>query len=70
MNDKNPEEQLSFCFDLKLNEVNDLKEEAVSSEEILHMDDALTYNIEMSEFDKCLGIYIELLGDDAESKVL
>ena len=55
---------------MKINEINDSKEVVASSDEISYMNDAPTYDVKSSEFDKFLGIYIEILGDDGESKVL
>ena len=64
------ESQLSFCFDLKLAEINSTKEEAASNTEIPEIDDSPSDDVESSEFDKFLGVYVELPGDDGESKVL
>ena len=70
MDSNDLESQLSFCFDIKHSDINDDKEEAASNMEIPHIEDSPTDDLESSEFDKFLGIYVELPGDDGESKVL
>lgn len=59
IDDENLEEQLLFCFNLKPIEIKDSKENAASNEKMTFIDDVPTYNIE-TEFDKFLGIYVEL----------
>ena len=44
--------------------------EAVSDLEILHIDETPTNDFESTEFDKFLGVYMEIPGDDGGSKVL
>lgn len=34
------------------------------------MNNSPTHDVESSNFDKCLGIYVEISGDDGKSKVL
>ena len=70
MDDDNLEYQLAFCFDLQPQDVNDSGEEAASDSNIPFMDDAPNDDVESSEFDKFLGVYVTLPGDDGESKVL
>ena len=70
MDSNDLESQLSFCFDLKQSDINNSNEEAASNMEIPNIDDSPSDNVDSSEFDKFLGIYVELPGDDGESKVL
>ena len=70
MDEDDLETQLSFCFDLPSIDINDSEENAASDDNIPYMDDSPTDDVESSEFDKFLGVYLELPGDDGESKVL
>lgn len=62
--------QLSFCFDLQPHNIDSIDEEVSDDTEISFMDDPPTNDVESTEFDKFLGLYLELPGDDGESKVL
>ena len=66
------EEQLAFTFDLKESDITDdeLEHEAASDPNRPHMDDAPTQDVSSEAFDKFLGIYVELPGDDGASTVL
>ena len=69
-NDDDALQQLSFNFDVEIDDIDDSNEEAKSDGERPEMDDAPNSDVESTEFDKFLGVYIELPGDDAESKVI
>ena len=70
MEDSDIKSQLAFSFDLEPHDIDILKEEAASDPEIPHIDETPTNDIESTEFDKFLGVYMEIPGDDGESKVL
>ena len=70
MDDSDIKSQLAFSFDLEPHDIDILKEEAASDPEIPHIDETPTNDIESTEFDKFLGVYMEIPGDDGESKVL
>ena len=72
IDDDNIESQLAFTFDLKESDLNEseLEHEAASDPHRPHMDEAPTNDVNSEAFDKFLGIYLELPGDDGESKVL
>ena len=62
--------QLSFCFDLNPLDIDNSKEEAASNHKIPHIDDSVSADVESTAFDKFLGLYVKLPGDDGESMVL
>ena len=68
--DEDIKEQLSYNFDLKESDIYDSKEVAVSDKNRPDMDDAPNSDVESTAFDKLLGVYVTLPGDDGESKVL
>ena len=68
--DEDIKEQLSYNFDLKESDIYDSKEVAVSDKNRPDMDDAPNSDVESTAFDKFLGVYVTLPGDDGESKVL
>ena len=70
MDDSDIKSQLAFSFDLEPHDIDILKEEAASDPEIPHIDETPTNDIESTEFDKFLGVYMEIPGDDGGSKVL
>ena len=72
IDDDNLEQQLAFSFDLKESDLNECEaeHEAASDPARPDMDGAPTYDVQSEAFDKFLGIYVELPGDDGESKVL
>ena len=64
------QDQFYFCFNLNSHEIHDPTEEAFTNNEISFMDGAPSDDVESSAFDKFLGVYVELSGDDEQSKVL
>ena len=69
--DDDIERQLSYCFDLDTNELNDSKDTVFTDTHRPDMDDAPLTGVESEAFDKFLRVvYVELPGDDGESKVL
>ena len=70
MDSNDLESQLSFCSDIKHTDINSSNEEAASDTETPYIDDSPSNDVGSSEFDKFLDIYVKLLGDDGESKVL
>ena len=62
--DEDIKEQLSYNFDLKESDIDDSKEVAVSDKNWPDMDDAPNSDVESTAFDKFLGIYVTLPGDD------
>ena len=70
MDDDDITAQLSFCFDIKPDDIDSSNEPAASISEIPFVDDAPTQDVESTAFDKFLGLYVELPGEDGESKVL
>ena len=68
--DEDIKEQLSYRFDLKESNIYDSKEVAVSDNNRPDMDDAPNSDVQSTTFDKFLGVYVTLPGDDGESKVL
>ena len=59
-----------YCFDLDDDELNDAEETVFSEKDRPEMDEAPTQDVESEAFDNFLGAYVELPGDDGESKVL
>ena len=68
--DKYIKEQLSYNFDLKDIDIDEYKEVAVSDKNRPDMDDAPNSDVDSTAFEKFLGVYVMLPGDDGESKVL
>ena len=68
--DEDIKEQLSYNFALKESDIDDSKEVAISDKNRPDMDDAPNSDVESTAFDKFLGVYVTLPGDDGESKVL
>ena len=68
--DEDIKEQLSYNLDIKESDIDDSKEVAVSDKNRPDMDDAPKSDVESTAFDKFLGVYVTLPGDDGESKVL
>ena len=64
------EQQLTYCFNLDSDDLNDTEAKAHSDKHRPDIDDAPTNDVESEAFDKFLGVYVELPGDDGESKVL
>ena len=72
IDDDDIEQQLAFTFELKESDLNDnqLEHEAASDPHRPEMDNAPTNDVDSDAFDKFIGIYLELPGEDGESKVL
>ena len=68
--DEDIKDQISYNFDLKERDIDDSKEVAVSDKNRPDMDDAPNSDVESTDFDKFLGVYVTLPGKDSESKVL
>ena len=62
--------QLSLCFDLDPLDIDGSDEEAASNNKISYIDDTTNTDVESTAFEKILGLYIELPGDDGESMIL
>ena len=62
--------QPSFCFDINSLDIDNSKEEAASNHKIPHIDDSESVDVESTAFDKFLGLYVKLRGDDGESMIL
>ena len=61
---------MTFCFYLQPQDIDNSGEETISDTYIPFVDDSPTDDIESPEFDKFLGVYVTLPGDDRESMVL
>ena len=72
LDDDNLTAQLTYTFDLQESDLNEheLEREAASDPNRPHMDEAPTHDVSSDAFDKFLGIYVELPGDDGGSTVL
>ena len=64
------ERQLSYCFELSEDDLRESQHSVYSDKDRPDMDDAPTTDVESEAFDKFLGAYVELPGDDGQSKVL
>lgn len=62
--------QLSFLFDLEPSEFDDFSDPHFSNPEIPDVDDAPNHDIESEEFDKFLGLYVEIPAGDGSKNVL
>ena len=62
--------QLSFCFEIDPDQIDDTKAESFSNQHIPYVDDSPSQDIESAAFDKFLGIYVNLPGSDGESNIL
>ena len=69
MDDDDIAEQLSYCFELDKEQLNET-EHCSDDPDRPDYDDAPTDDVESKAFDKFLGVYVELPGDDGESTVL
>ena len=70
INEDDIERQLAYCFDLSEDSLNESNDTVFSDIDRPDMDEAPSNDVESKEFDKFLGVYVELPGDDGESKVL
>ena len=62
--------QLSFAFNIDRNEIDTSSQKHYGETERPDMDDAPNMDVESEEFDKFLGVHIEIPSSDGEGKVL
>ena len=62
--------QLAFSLDIKSYKIENINEEFYLDSKRPDYDEATYNNMDSKEFDKFLGMYVELPGEKKESKVL
>ena len=62
--------QLALVFDIESDNIDNINEEFHSNGKGPEYDEAPSNNVESKSFNKFLGVYVELPGDEKESKVL